>query len=784
MSLKLLPSECIAYLRLKQIDLHGVGSYLHPASLEIKPITILCGTNGSGKSTWMKALNAVQESLQKYESEQKDNYTSLSAFFARTILDDNLRNAAAGLVEIEDIDPEVGPPSSIGLHFTCVKPFRLPEIDDVELSDESGPLQRELVLKKGDKVFIRLSCFGFLKEEDSSEGPVVLSERLEINNRYSEMILGPLTPDSTANKIIVQSGVCCKKHKPVETKHLSSHEDEVQYVIMLEKRIYKILQVFFRGYFHISAIRTIQDEAPHYGKMVSTIEKIGRTRYVGQHGEYTHDFRLYHSLTPIFDPRSKRPYMISLGHLAPEGGAIPPLPPTEEEERIEKEKLESEKKKLKEEIARSGDNDEASKERLSHLMLLELLTVYAIPNTHSDIQDMNLEMFWRYLYENHREKLEEFARELSAISETENEKLTELILETYRAIGTGNFKNLATLITHSPIGLQGRLARRFEYLLGQLRVIINEELIARPDYYRWFVENLSQYPPFERNFGGHWNAQRDLPWAQFLLSLPENKLHPDDIAFLKNWAECRSVYYYFGGDKGVHAISAYELFTAWSRYIVGVDAHFSAMDDDSDARDIDWTKEPERRVGYLSVFEHDEDYPYAPLQVPDQPYRNALLHNKHVAPKHLSAGFHQVAPVLVQMNMMKLNEVLAIENPEVHLHPGSQLKFASYFVENALIGKYSIIETHSDLFIRRVMRDIANEKIRQEWVNIAFVHIKDFPWGNDTIKSATLKSIKLDERGIVENWPEGFLDDDEKETKALMRTLYGDRLAEEEETDD
>ena len=48
---------------LDAMTLRGIGSYLHGARLDIKPLTILCGANGSGKSTWLKALNLLEESL-------------------------------------------------------------------------------------------------------------------------------------------------------------------------------------------------------------------------------------------------------------------------------------------------------------------------------------------------------------------------------------------------------------------------------------------------------------------------------------------------------------------------------------------------------------------------------------------------------------------------------------------------------------------------------------------------------------------------------------------------
>jgi len=49
---------------LTAITLRGVGSYLHGTRLDIRPLTILCGKNGSGKSTWLKALNLLSRSLE------------------------------------------------------------------------------------------------------------------------------------------------------------------------------------------------------------------------------------------------------------------------------------------------------------------------------------------------------------------------------------------------------------------------------------------------------------------------------------------------------------------------------------------------------------------------------------------------------------------------------------------------------------------------------------------------------------------------------------------------
>ena len=52
-----------APLVLTAITLMGIGSYMRGARLEVRPLTVLCGKNGSGKSTWLKALNLLRRSL-------------------------------------------------------------------------------------------------------------------------------------------------------------------------------------------------------------------------------------------------------------------------------------------------------------------------------------------------------------------------------------------------------------------------------------------------------------------------------------------------------------------------------------------------------------------------------------------------------------------------------------------------------------------------------------------------------------------------------------------------
>jgi len=141
-------------------------------------------------------------------------------------------------------------------------------------------------------------------------------------------------------------------------------------------------------------------------------------------------------------------------------------------------------------------------------------------------------------------------------------------------------------------------------------------------------------------------------------------------------------------------------------------------------------------------------------------------------PGQMSSGFHQLAPLIVQSALMQKYEIMAVENPEVHLHPSLQLKVAEFLMHQAKSGKWMIIETHSDLIIRRVIREILEEKIALGQANIG-IYFASLDQSEQGYRYSTLKPIEIDERGRIQNWPPGFMDDDVQESRRLIDIMYG-----------
>jgi hypothetical protein len=129
-------------------------------------------------------------------------------------------------------------------------------------------------------------------------------------------------------------------------------------------------------------------------------------------------------------------------------------------------------------------------------------------------------------------------------------------------------------------------------------------------------------------------------------------------------------------------------------------------------------------------------------------------------------GLQQVLPVAVlccSRSLRAPNEpfVDAIEQPELHLHDAAQAPLGDLCL-SALSnnrGRF-IIETHSEALVLRIRRRVA-EGLSPEQVSILFVE--------DIGEHSTIRSIKLDEYGEVDWWPEGVFSEAFIEVKAMRR---------------
>lgn len=122
-------------------------------------------------------------------------------------------------------------------------------------------------------------------------------------------------------------------------------------------------------------------------------------------------------------------------------------------------------------------------------------------------------------------------------------------------------------------------------------------------------------------------------------------------------------------------------------------------------------------------------------------------------------GVSQVLPALVQAFYCPPNSTVWMEQPEIHLHPQVQASLADVFIAATTAredGKprdvQLIIESHSEHFLQRLQRRVAEEQISSDDVAIYFCERGD--------KDAQLVPLKLNSYGEIENWPDNFFGDE------------------------
>ncbi|TBU69197.1 DUF3696 domain-containing protein [Serratia marcescens] len=122
-------------------------------------------------------------------------------------------------------------------------------------------------------------------------------------------------------------------------------------------------------------------------------------------------------------------------------------------------------------------------------------------------------------------------------------------------------------------------------------------------------------------------------------------------------------------------------------------------------------------------------------------------------------GISQVLPVLVQCFYAPIGSVILMEQPEIHLHPKAQSVLADVLIdvirsrENGTDRNIQlIIETHSEHFLRRLQRRIAEDEIDKEKVAAYF---SDF-----SKNKPVLTPLLIDDYGNIKNWPEHFFGDE------------------------
>ncbi|KAJ0337185.1 hypothetical protein COL154_014317 [Colletotrichum chrysophilum] len=123
-------------------------------------------------------------------------------------------------------------------------------------------------------------------------------------------------------------------------------------------------------------------------------------------------------------------------------------------------------------------------------------------------------------------------------------------------------------------------------------------------------------------------------------------------------------------------------------------------------------------------------------------------------------GISQVLPVLALAHANQ-GKLIAIEQPEIHLHPALQAELGDVFIESALgEGKNTfILETHSEHVILRLLRRIRETTNGELPEGLQPLHPEDVQilYARPEGSGSRIIELAVDAEGeFVDPWPDGF----------------------------
>jgi len=708
-----------APLVLRSLTLRGVGSYLHGQRLDLRPLTILCGKNGSGKSTWLNALALLKRSLPQLpfafhgeDAPYLDPYTNAVVGMAEN---PGQRRALASPQQ----EAEFGPFGTIGLVFETTMSLSLPAEAEGDAPTTDIATTAHQFLWSGrcpasTRFQLRLAHPKKWFDDDQGEELFDLVE-LRINNdailrfqrlvdwegstsilkrgdgrrndpysfRWSAQFLGGAASDLAPDSLQVVPHVR-PNHCTLEFEASSDpFRAQRRCAELAAQRIRELLSLLLAGYFHIGAVRSLcghrtQESASGALEAFNPAnrDELVAQRYVGRAGEGT--LALLQAFAYNLMRQSHVPFS---GHLAQEfprdTGAL---------------------------YGQVGQ-------------LLRRASEEPVPSAVGRIWNLT------------------------------NPELLRQLQDQHQLRASGDYD---------------------QSLLLSWADVLNE-VLSRRDLYRpdlWPVLNSEE--------------------AKFWISQGVERLSEEELRRLNRLLIEEA----FGRIDGIPHQTGYvfEMFVGvWLEKLI--QTQISPFPDNLEGQSLSeqWDKHAPPPDGFL-VHDRPKWMPVGPDWHPQErlgeaPYdkegrfQHECLGNLSPSrelpapPSFLSAGFQQIAPIVVQAGLLKAHEVMAVENPEVHLHPSLQLEITGFLLAQARSGKTVLVETHSDLVVRRVLRAILQEEIAQAQVQIAFASLtKD---AEQRVAWSTLERVQVNERGQVANWPEGFMDDDIRESRRLIDIMYG-----------
>lgn len=124
-------------------------------------------------------------------------------------------------------------------------------------------------------------------------------------------------------------------------------------------------------------------------------------------------------------------------------------------------------------------------------------------------------------------------------------------------------------------------------------------------------------------------------------------------------------------------------------------------------------------------------------------------------------GITYVLPIIVAALSSMPGSLLLVENPEAHLHPRGQAKVGELLARAAEAGIQVMVESHSDHVLNGIRLSVCRGLVHSEKIQLHY-------FSRDDRGHLQILAPKIDGKGRIDTWPQGFFDEWDKSLEGLI----------------
>lgn len=158
------------------------------------------------------------------------------------------------------------------------------------------------------------------------------------------------------------------------------------------------------------------------------------------------------------------------------------------------------------------------------------------------------------------------------------------------------------------------------------------------------------------------------------------------------------------------------------------------------------------QVNWWLLYITDTEISTEDLRGTDLVKASYTMHDaRQVRPTNIGSGISYLISILILCLSSPQGAVIALENPEIHLHPSAQAKLCEFFYFVATTGRQLFIESHSDHIFNGFRAGIAADEMEKDKINIQFISL------NEEYVSQAMQ-VQIGRMGRIENQRKDLFD--------------------------